>query len=81
MASYTVIVDEKDYTVNVGVNRTLVIETGVQGPPGEASFALIQDVEPTTGIEGQLWFNDTTDVLKVYADGTWQTQTMDDEYF
>lgn len=81
MASYTVIVDEKDYTVNVGVNRTLVVETGVQGPVGPSNTVIISDSEPLVAGEGQLWFSDETDVLKVYANGSWQSQSIDDQFF
>ena len=80
MATYTVIVDEKDYSVNVGVNKTLVIETGVQGPPGLTQNVIISDSEPV-GAEGQLWFSDETDVLKIYANGIWQQQSIDDQFF
>ncbi len=72
--------------VIVTEGNNYIIEVGIQGPPGTGGSgsgggAIIQDSQPLTGTEGQLWFNDSTDILKVYANGVWQTQTMDDEYF
>jgi hypothetical protein len=60
-----------------------IIEVGTQGPPGVdgAGRATVQDSEPLVAVNGELWFNDSTDVLKVYANGVWQTQTLDDEFF
>jgi hypothetical protein len=43
--------------------------------------AIVSDSEPLTGSNGELWFNDSTDVLRVYAGSTWQTQTLDDGFF
>jgi len=62
-----------------------ILEVGVQGPPGTGGSGgggvIIQDSQPLIGSEGELWFNDSTDILKVYANGAWQVQTLDDEYF
>lgn len=74
MSNYKVIVED---TTNV------VVQVGEQGPPGQSSIgrALVQDSEPTSGTTGDLWFSDETDVLKIYANGTWQNQTIDDQFF
>ena len=74
------------YTVNEANKYHLIIETGIQGPPGPPGTgtlaqAIVQDVEPTSGTTGDMWFNDSTDILKIYANGVWQTQTLDDEWF
>lgn len=43
--------------------------------------AIVTDSEPLVGSQGELWFNDSTEVLKVYANNGWQTQTMDDGFY
>lgn len=43
--------------------------------------AIVTDSEPLTGSTGELWYNDSTDILRVYASGTWQNQTLDDGFF
>lgn len=46
-----------------------------------SATALVTDSEPLVGSQGELWFNDSTEVLRVYANGGWQTQTMDDGFY
>lgn len=60
-----------------------IIEVGTQGPPGidGAGRATVQDSPPLVGVEGELWFDDSTDILKIYANGTWQSQTLDDQFY
>lgn len=60
-----------------------IIEVGTQGPPGidGAGRAVVQDSPPLTGVTGELWFDDSTDILKVYANGAWQSQTLDDQFY
>lgn len=43
--------------------------------------AIVSDSPPLTGSTGELWFQDSTDVLRVYAAGNWQGQTLDDGFF
>ena len=83
MSTYTVIVEQSDFDVSVTGEKHIIIETGVQGPPGILGIAraIVQDSEPLVGTEGDLWFNDSTEILKVYANDAWQTQTIDDQYF
>ena len=60
-----------------------IVEVGTQGPPGidGAGRAIVQDSPPLVGVEGELWFDDSTDILKIYANGTWQSQTLDDQFY
>ena len=45
------------------------------------SVAVVQDTQPLVGADGQLWFDDNTSILKVYANGDWQNLTLDDQFF
>ena len=55
---------------------------GPQGPIGlPGGTAIVQDTQPVLGATGEMWFNDTTNVLRVYANSDWQFQTMDDGFF
>lgn len=67
-------------------SNNYILEVNTQGPPGIAGDAgigkaYVSSSAPLTGLEGELWFNDETEVLRVYANGSWQVQTMDDEFF
>jgi hypothetical protein len=71
------------FNVYVEDSTNVVVTVGEQGPPGNSAIgrALVQDAEPTSGTTGDLWFSDETDVLKIYANGVWQNQTIDDQFF
>lgn len=60
-----------------------ILEVGVQGPPGVdgAGRATVQDSPPLTGVQGELWFDDSTEILKIYANGSWHSQTIDDQFY
>ncbi|MEM6836273.1 MAG: hypothetical protein AAGF24_04810 [Cyanobacteria bacterium P01_H01_bin.121] len=47
------------------------------GLPGLA-LATVADSAPSTGQNGQLWFNFSTNVLRVWYDDEWVNQTLDD---
>lgn len=72
-----------NFEVIVSDPTNVVVIVGEQGPPGNSAIgrALVQDSEPSSGTVGDLWFSDETDVLKIYAGGTWQSQTIDDQFF
>lgn len=68
MANYNVIVNEQDY---------IIVQTGIQGPPGVgAGTAIVQDFAPAGGSIGQLWFNDNTQQLTIYTT-QWTNQALD----
>lgn len=93
MSEYTVIIDDTPHynvtvsgdTIEVILNDTpqVTLEVGVQGPPGISGIgkATVQDSTPLVGTEGELWFNDSTNILRIYANSDWQFQTLDDGYF
>lgn len=43
--------------------------------------AIVTDSEPLVGSQGELWFDDSTEVLRVYANDSWREQTMDDGFY
>ena len=57
--------------------------TGAQGPKGDPGTAsvFIGDSPPSVSAEGEIWFNDVTDVLQVYANSSWNCLTQDDGYY
>ena len=70
-------------------NENLVVTIGVQGPPGADGvdgvdghgLAIVSETEPLTAAEGDIWFNPTTKLEKIYATGAWQSKTIDGLYF
>lgn len=47
----------------------------------DASNIKIQETEPVTGVDGDFWYKPTTNELKVYDGGTYETQSLSDGYF
>lgn len=45
------------------------------------ALAIVQENEPLTGVEGEIWFNPTTKIEKIYANGVWQNTSLDGEHF
>ncbi len=83
MSNYTVTIQETNNQVSITGEQNIIVETGVQGPPGIDGIgtALVSDSTPLTGQDGELLFNPTNKVLRVYANSDWQFQTMDDGFF
>lgn len=79
MATYPII-EEKE---------NLIVEVGTQGPPGlngtngvdGQGFAIVSESEPLLATEGEIWFNPTTKVEKIYALGVWQNTSVDGQNF
>ncbi len=67
----------------VSDDSNYIIEIGTQGPAGVdgAGRAVVQDTPPLTGVNGELWFDDSTEILKVYVNGAWRNQTLDDQFY
>lgn len=40
-----------------------------------------QDTQPGTTLDGDGWFNTLNGTFKIYANGAWQSQTLDGLYF
>jgi len=41
----------------------------------------VQATQPVAGTSGDLWFNDTTNELKIFNGIAWEAQTQSDGYF
>lgn len=86
MSNYIVIVEDNNNIVSITGEKNIIIETGVQGPPGidgvdGSGKAIVQDFPPGSGETGDLWFNNNTQNLQVYVEGDWTNQSLDAGYY
>lgn len=65
--------------VSVSVGHGFPIQLGNGGTA--KALATVTDSEPLSGDTGELWFNDSTDELKVRANAAWNPLTVDDGHF
>lgn len=75
----SVTVEPNETAVNVGHGFPIVINEGSGGTA--KALANVTDSEPLSGDTGELWFNDSTDELKVRANAAWNALTVDDGHF
>ena len=45
------------------------------------ALAIVSESEPLNGVEGEIWFNPTTKIEKIYANYDWQNTSLDGEHF
>ena len=74
--------DLADVDVEVAASGQVLSFDGVDwlpstGIPGLA-LATISDSAPPTGQNGQFWFNQTTNELRIWYQDGWERQTLDD---
>ena len=43
--------------------------------------AIVSESQPTNNVEGQIWYNPTTETIHYYANDQWQNSSLDGEYF
>ncbi|MEM9945482.1 MAG: hypothetical protein AAF810_05390 [Cyanobacteria bacterium P01_D01_bin.36] len=61
---------------NIGFDASRDVALRADG--AGSALAIVADSEPPTGDDGQLWYNFSTNILRVRYDGNWDDQTLDD---
>jgi len=62
-------------------NKVVNQQYGVVIESTSELLAIVQESEPTSGVEGQIWFQPVTQIMSVYTSGVWKPEFSDDGYF
>lgn len=76
MSNYIVEVTDTQPIVEVLSNTSVVVEVGIQGPPGvngaDGSGAHVGSTPPPGSTEGTIWYDTVAKQLKVYRSTIWE---------
>lgn len=64
---------------NQQISKVLV--PGIQGPSGGAGVNFIQDSEPTSATNNQIWYNNLTNQIKIYYEESFKPIATDGGHF